>query len=211
MYLLIEKTIQEFLEEISSISPAPGGGSVAALGGALSASLLSMVSKLSIGKKKYPQLENEMIECLAESEDLRKSMTSSVDEDTAAFNELMAAYKVNKTCLKYDNHRAGGDREALRRTINVPLKVAKGCATLLKLANMVASKGNKNAISDTGVAALMAYAALQGAIYNVRINLLNIKDSGFKSRTYYMINQLMKEGEDYYNKALITIEVELRG
>jgi formiminotetrahydrofolate cyclodeaminase len=173
------KTIKAFLDELASSSPAPGGGSVAALSGALGAGLVSMVCALTIGKKKYADVEGEMKKIQAQSEALRGQFTSLVDSDTQAFNKVMEALALPKETDPQRALRAAAIRAATKEAALVPLEVMKHCIDALALAQSVAASGNANSVSDAGVAALMLNAACEGAALNVKINLNGLDDADF--------------------------------
>jgi formiminotetrahydrofolate cyclodeaminase len=201
--------VRTFLEELASDSPAPGGGSVAALCGALSASLLSMVSNLTIKNERFSHSKEDMKQCLAESQRFKEDMIEAVDDDTEAFYELMSAYK-----SKVKNSKSGTDREyviqkALQRTIDVPLRVAKVSVALLKLALEISRKGIPGAITDTGVAALVADTGLKGAIYNVQINLRSLHDADLKHELEETVQGLLREGESYRNDIMAQVRDKL--
>jgi Methenyl tetrahydrofolate cyclohydrolase len=177
--MLTEKAVTKFLDELASNSPAPGGGSVAALSGALGAALTSMVANLTIGKKKYLDVEAEMTSIRAKSEELRKAFTSIVDQDTEAFNKVMEAFGLPKDNDDQKALRSAAIQEATKEASLIPLRVMKLVVDSLALAKIVAEKGNSNSISDAGVAALMLYAASEGAALNVYINLGSINDQDF--------------------------------
>lgn len=174
-----KRTVTSFLDELASSSPAPGGGSVAALSGALGAALTSMVCNLTIGKKKYADVEVEMKKILFQSEALRKQFTELVDKDTVAFNKVMEAYGLPKDTDPQKALRAAAIRGATKEATLVPLEVMKHCIDALALAQEVAAKGNANSVSDAGVSGLMLHAACQGAALNVRINLAGLDDAEF--------------------------------
>lgn len=174
-----KKTLHAFLDELASPSPAPGGGSVAALSGALGAALTSMVCNLTIGKKKYAEVEDELKRVRQQSEDLRGQFTMLIDRDTAAFNKVMEAYGLPKDTEPQKALRSAAIREATKEATLVPLEVMKHCIDALALAQQVASKGNASAVSDAGVSALMLNAAAAGAALNVRINLNGLDDPDF--------------------------------
>ncbi len=176
--MLVDKTLREFTVELASSSPAPGGGSVAAICGSLSAALTAMVSNLTIGKEKYSAYDNEMKAMRSESEQLRIQLLSLVDEDTEAFNKVMAAFKLPKG----SNERKAALQGAFKGAASVPMRTAHLCYRSMELASVAAKKGNKNSITDAAVAALVAHAGLQGALLNVRINLSSIKDGEFVSK-----------------------------
>lgn len=174
-----KKTVAAFLDELASSSPAPGGGSVAALSAALGAALTSMVCNLTIGKKKYADVEADMKKVLAQSEDLRSQFKALIDKDTAAFNKVMEAYGLPKETEPQKALRSAAIREATKEATLVPLEVMKHCIDALALAQQVASAGNVNSVSDAGVSALMLHAAAEAAALNVRINLNALDDAEF--------------------------------
>jgi formiminotetrahydrofolate cyclodeaminase len=177
--MLTTKTVKSFLDELASKSPAPGGGSVAALAGAMGSALISMVCNLTIGKKKYANGEAEIKSTLERSEELRKQFTLLVDKDTEAFNKVMEAYSLPKDSDDQKALRSSAIQASTKDATLVPLEVMKHVIDGLALTRVVAEKGNDNSISDTGVSALMFYGALEGAALNVKINLGSIKDSEF--------------------------------
>jgi formiminotetrahydrofolate cyclodeaminase len=174
-----KKTLVAFLDELASSSPAPGGGSVAALAGALGAALTAMVCNLTIGKKKYAAVEGEMKKILAQAEKMRGLFTALIDEDTRAFNKVMEAFSLPKDTEPQKALRSAAIREATKEATNVPLEVMKHCIDALALTQQVAASGNVNSVSDAGVSAYMLHAAVEAAALNVRINLNNLNDSEF--------------------------------
>ncbi len=173
------KTLNAFLDELASSSPAPGGGSVAALAGALGAALTSMVCHLTMGRKKYADVEGDMKRVLEQSEQLRAQFTELIDRDTLAFNKVMEAFGLPKDTEPQKALRSVAITEATKEATLVPLEVMKHCIDALALAQTVALKGNPNSLSDAGVSALMLHAALEGAALNVRINLNGLNDPEF--------------------------------
>lgn len=168
-----------FLDELASDSPAPGGGSVAALGGALGGALVTMVSGLTIGREKYKDNWAEMESVRESSEKLRARLVSLMNEDTEAFNSLMAAMKLPKGTDEEKAARRNAMEEATKKATLVPLETLECCAQIAELANRAMKSGNPNAASDAGSAAFMAVAGGNAAAYNVRINLPGIKDEAF--------------------------------
>lgn len=177
--MLVKKTVNGFLDELASSSPAPGGGSVAALAGALGAALTAMVCNLTIGKKKYAHVDAEMKRILKEAEELRSRFTGLVDKDTEAFNKVMEAFGLPKENDAQKALRDAAIAAATKEATMVPLEVMKHCIDALALAQNVAANGNKNSVSDAGVSALMLHAACEGAALNVRINLNGLSDQEF--------------------------------
>ncbi|MCZ6775775.1 MAG: cyclodeaminase/cyclohydrolase family protein [Ignavibacteria bacterium] len=190
--MLTRKTIDEFLDVLASSLPAPGGGSVAALSGALGAALTSMVANLTIGKKKYVDVEADMKKVLREAENLRAKFTSLVEKDTQAFNKVMEAFGLPKETEDQKALRSAAIDEVTREATLVPLEVMKHCIDALALAQEVASKGNRNSISDAGVSALMLHAACEGAALNVKINLNTLSDTDFVGWKSEELKSLLK-------------------
>ncbi|MDG6225058.1 MAG: glutamate formimidoyltransferase [Candidatus Thermoplasmatota archaeon] len=178
---LASSKIDSFLKELSSESPAPGGGSVAALSGALGASLLEMVCKLTLSKKKYENVWPSMKDISREMSRARSDLTDLIDEDTEAFNKVIAAFKLPKDREEDKIKRSAAIQEAYRHAIDVPLRTLKICHAVISRANDVAKEGNVNSVTDAGVAAEMAYAGIHGAILNVKVNLGSVKDEGYKA------------------------------
>jgi len=177
-----DKTLADFLNELASNSPAPGGGSVAALSGALGAALTSMVCNLTIGKKRYLEVSEEISNVLKKSESLRKTFAELIDKDTEVFNKVMEAYGLPKDTDVQKDERRKAIEEATKQATAVPLEVIRNCLRALELTRVVAQKGNRNSISDAGVAALILKTASDGAALNVRINLNSINDKNFEAQ-----------------------------
>ncbi|MCD6542630.1 MAG: cyclodeaminase/cyclohydrolase family protein [Thermoplasmata archaeon] len=193
---LIEMKLKDFIEELSSDSPAPGGGSVAALAGALSSALSSMVCNLTIGKEKYKDVEYDMEKILDRVEDIRERFMELIDRDTEAFNRVMEAFKLPKNTEEEKKIRKEKIQDALKGAALVPLETARMCAEMIELCKEIAEKGNKNSITDVGVAAIMAKAGLESAILNVKINLKSINDENFIESLLYEIDILKNNIEE---------------
>ncbi len=193
---LIEMKLKDFIEELSSDSPAPGGGSVAALAGALSSALSSMVCNLTIGKEKYKDVEYDMEKILDRVEDIRERFMELIDRDTEAFNRVMEAFKLPKSTEEEKKIRKEKIQDALKGAALVPLETARMCAEMIELCKEIAEKGNKNSITDVGVAAIMAKAGLESAILNVKINLKSINDEKFIESLLYEIDALKNNIEE---------------
>jgi formiminotetrahydrofolate cyclodeaminase len=181
--MLSDETVNEFLSKLASKSPTPGGGSVAALSGALGAALTSMVCNLTVGKKKYLEVTEELSDVLKGSEELRQVFTELIEKDSDAFNKVMEAYSLPKDTEANKEERSRAIEEATKQATSVPLEVIRNCQRALRLGKVVAEKGNRNSISDAGVAALMLNAASEGAALNVLINLGSINDREFVTHT----------------------------
>jgi len=189
---LASMKVNGFLSELASNSPAPGGGSVAALAGGLGAALASMVCNLTIGKEKYTDVQDEIKETLKKSEKLRKDLTKLIDKDTEAFNDVMKAFKMPKETEEQKKKRSAAIQVGYKTAAKVPLETAKTCEKILDVAMVVAKKGNQNSITDAAVSALMAQAGVESAILNVKINLGSIKDEKFVKKISSEINSLQK-------------------
>lgn len=179
---LLKLNLREFANELSMDSPAPGGGSTAALCGALSSSLSSMVSNLTVGKKGYESVQTEMNKLSITAQALKDDLLKAIDQDTLAFNKVMSVFKLPKKTDKQKIKKSAAIEEALKEATLIPFQVLKNCVNALELAKNVALNGNKNSISDAGVAGLTAQAGAEGAYYNIVINLPEIQDIEFKSK-----------------------------
>ncbi len=198
--MLIRLSVEDFNRELGSNSPAPGGGSVAALSGALGAELIAMVCSLSIGKKGYEAYQAELEAALPKAEALAKSLLRRVDLDTEAFNDVMAAFRMPKETEEAKNTRLEAIQRGYKQAIQSPLGIARECLEALKIAENLLGKSNKNALSDLGVAALQTHAGLEGAIMNVKINIPSIKDEKFVKETTSEVSMLVAKGADLKNK-----------
>lgn len=194
--MLKDLTVAQFGEVLGSSSPAPGGGSVAALSGMLGANLLSMVCRLTIGKKGYEAQEGEASSVLGESDRLGQSLLRHIDLDTEAFNEVMAAFKLPKASEDEKAARTAAIQQGYKSAIQSPLAIARDCLEVLQLAERLLGRSNTNALSDLGVAGQQAFAGLEGALMNVRINLPSIKDADFVTQTIGEIDSLASDGRE---------------
>jgi len=207
--MLTERTVSQFLDELASHSPAPGGGSVAALSGAVGAALTSMVCNLTIGKKKYADVQEEISAVLDQSERLRRELTELIDKDTDAFNMVMAAFGLPKSNEKEQTDRNAAIQEATKQATLVPLSVMSLCEQSLHLAATVAAKGNRNSASDAGVSALMLQAGCAGAGLNVRINLGGITDAVFVQQISAKYKEISRQVEMLTRDVLREVEKTL--
>lgn len=188
--MLKDMTIKEFIYETASDSPAPGGGSIAALSAASAAALIEMVANLTIGKKGYEQVEEEMKELKGVAGEYKERFVNYIDEDSDSFNKIMDAFKLPKSTEEEKKARTKVIQEGFKGAATVPLNVAKDAFKLLALAEKVIEKGNKNAVTDGAVAAMSARTAVHSALYNVKINLGSIKDEKFVNDTKKKIEEL---------------------
>jgi formiminotetrahydrofolate cyclodeaminase len=208
--MITKRTLAAFLDELASPSPAPGGGSVAALAGALGAALTSMVCNLTIGKKKYAAVEADMKKILNRAEALRAQFTGLVDKDTAAFSKVMEAYGLPNESEPQRALRSVAIAEATKEATLVPLEVMKHCIDALALAQEVAAQGNRNSVSDAGVSAVMLHAACQGAALNVKINLNGLSDAEFVGWKTDEVESLLKTSTMMVDETLEMVSEKIR-
>ena len=213
MSLLMDMTLRDYSDVLASSEPAPGGGSTAALSGVLGAALTMMVVNLSVGKKNYESL-NEKIKAkfMEEAENvkaLQKELSGLVDEDTKAFNKFMEAVKLPKDTEEQNQLRAEKMQEASLYALQVPMKTAECCFRLLENQGNIARYGNRNAVSDVGVGALLALSGLEGAILNVNINLSGISDEAVRSEAYDKCRRLSVEGRKLHSEILDIVNLRI--
>lgn len=185
------ETIGKFLDELASNAPTPGGGGAAALSGAMGAALVSMVCNLTIGKKNYEAVSEDLKKTLARAEELREALTKGIDEDVVAFNTLMGAYGLPKATDEEKAVRTAAIQEALKAATLAPLATCKVCYEVIALSKEAADKGNLGVISDAGVAVLAANAGLRSCALNVFINAKSIKDRDFAETQLAEVNALL--------------------
>lgn len=180
---LMDKSCKDFLTELASKAPTPGGGGAAALAGAIAAALTSMVANLTLGKKKYAEVEGKIKPILLSAEILRTRMEALVAADAAVFDGFMKAYKMPHNSEEEEEERSGAIEVAAYDAAEVPLKIAESCMEVLEIAAQIVLIGNKSAVTDATVAAFLARAALRSACYNVQSNLLLIRDKEYVTKT----------------------------
>ena len=190
-----EKSVELFLDELASRQATPGGGSAAAVMGAQSAALISMVCNLTIGKPKYAEVEDDMQLLLSQAEALRTELTGMIKADVDVFDKLMATYGLPKETDEEKAARSTQIQEVLKEATIVPLDCAKACAKAIRLSRVAAEKGNTGVISDAGVAVMAGYSALKSAALNVYINAGSIKDKAFADEKLAELEQVMNGTE----------------
>jgi formiminotetrahydrofolate cyclodeaminase len=178
----LESSVDDFLLQLASSAPTPGGGSAAAVMGAMGAALVSMTCNVSIGKKGYEAVEADLLAVRNSSEIWRLRLAAMVAEDVAAFDGLMAAYKLPKATDDDKARRSAAIQESLVRATEVPLDCARACAAVIALARRAAEHGYKGVISDAGVGVLAAHGALRSAALNVYINAPALTDRASADR-----------------------------
>lgn len=207
--MLIDKSIVEFLAELKSDSAAPGGGSAAALAGAIGAALGIMVGNLTVSSAKFEAAHEEGRKLIADLEKCLAALEKYIDEDTKAFNTVIKAYKLPKSTEEEKFGRSSAIQEALKGASNLPLKVANTCLEVLELSGKMLAIGNTNAASDAAVAGRMAQAAMWSAIYNVRINLGSIKDMDFVAGLKGNIEDIVVRSEVLMAQLIKTVDEKI--
>lgn len=202
--MIKDQSVQTFLDQLASKASTPGGGSAAAIMGAMGAALVSMVCNLTIGKKGYEQVEADLKAALSRAEALRAELTDMIRADVEVFNQVMAAYGLPKDTDQQKSKRAEVIQKALKAATDVPLGCARACARVIDLCKPVAEQGNKNVISDAGVAVLAAQAALRSAALNVYINAPGIKDRAFADGRLAELEGILK-GRDALTEEIYKI------
>lgn len=186
--------LDSWLEELASPAPAPGGGSAAALAGALAAALVAMVSRITSSRKAYAAVASEFAQIAEEADSLRLKLRELVDRDARAYESVLAAYRLPKETEEEKRRRLDEIDRALLQAAEVPLETARAAAAVLRLARRCAEAGHRSAAADSGVAALLAEAALRGAVYNVEVNVGSLSDPAKGEQWSQVARQLDIEG-----------------
>jgi methenyltetrahydrofolate cyclohydrolase len=199
--MIKQSAIDKFLDELASQNATPGGGSAAAIIGAMGAALVAMVCHLTIGKKRYAEVEDEMRALLARAEALRHKLTSMIEDDVKAFDAVMGAYGLPKETDAEKASRSAAIQEALKLATDVPLRCCHAAREVIDLAAVASAKGNLGVISDAGVAVLAAYAALRSAALNVYTNVKLISDKAFADAKLKELEMLLSGAEGVTEEA----------
>jgi len=200
--MLANMTLEEFAASLSAGTPTPGGGSAAALAGALSASLVQMVCDLTLGREPYKAHEETVRSIRQRAEALRRDLLVLVDRDAEAYDGVIKAIRLPKGSEAEKLARAAAISRANLFATETPLAVAEACAALLTMSTEMAYKGNPNAVSDAGTAALLAYAGLRGGVLNVRINLKGIGDDERAAKARERVRRLEVDAERLREESL---------
>jgi methenyltetrahydrofolate cyclohydrolase len=190
--MVTQSSVEKFLDDLASGQPTPGGGSAAAIMGAMGAALVSMVCNVTIGKKGYEAVEAEMQAVREESEKVRRRLTAMVTEDITAFDSIMAAYKLPKASDDEKARRAAAIQAGLRRATETPMDCARACAEVIALSRRASEHGYLNVISDGGVGVLAGYTGLRSAALNVYINAPALKDRVFAEAATAELEKLVE-------------------
>jgi len=187
-----DKRIRDFAEETAAPTPTPGGGSVAAVCGAVSAALARMVAGLAIGKDDYRDSQDELLRIQEAGRSLQDRLLALADEDSAAYDTVASALKLPKATPEDKKRRSEALQLALKKAAEVPLSTMERCNDVIELSKRALEKGSKSAFTDAGSAALIAHAALEAAALNVKVNMLSIKDEAFCGKTRASMDSMLK-------------------
>jgi len=193
--MLKDTSIELFLDDLASRKPTPSGGSAAAVMGAMGAALVSMVCNLTIGRTQYRDFEEELKSVLTKAEELRRDLIKMIEEDMQAFDAVMRAYRMPRLTKDETATRAQVIQTALKTATLVPMRCCRACGEVIILGRVVGDKGNRNVVSDAGVATVAAYAALRSAALNVFTNAKVITDRIFAEKQLVELEQLLSEAD----------------
>ena len=200
--MYVKGPIIDFLDKLASSSPEPGGGSASALAAAIGAALVSMVANLTTGKEKYAGVQDRIEKLVADSEKVRGRLQELIQEDTEVYGVLAKAFKMPRGTDGDKAARNDAIQAACKEATMVPYAIAEQCLEVAKLSEVAADIGNVNAVSDAGVAVLLADAAAQCAALNVKINLGTIKDTAFNEEKWTGIQDILSRAAELKDKVV---------
>ncbi|MFA5535541.1 MAG: cyclodeaminase/cyclohydrolase family protein [Bacillota bacterium] len=206
---IFDSSLKQVLEASASDAPTPGGGSVSAMVASFGVAMVSMVGNLTVGKEKYKDVEPQTKELLAKTEDLLLKLEKLVADDMKVFGKFMDALKLPRETDEEKSRRAQKMQEALKAATDTPMEIARVCLDGLVLAEELSLYGNKGAISDVGVAAYVAEAALNSVLLSVDINLPGIKDADYVDRIQAEKYALIVQARDLKEKAVAQVRERL--
>ena len=206
---LADRSVRDFLEAVASSTPTPGGGSVAALSGALSAALSRMVFALAIGKQGYENVEEELRRLETRGQELQQRLLRLVDEDAAAYDAVVAAVRRPRTTETEREARVNAIQSAYLHATEVPLDTMEACSEALEIALVAAEKGNRSAVTDAGVAALLAQAGVRGASLNARINLAALRDHAVRAQLEERLAAIIEQADKIGQEVTALVEGRL--
>ncbi|HHH82473.1 MAG TPA: methenyltetrahydrofolate cyclohydrolase [Chloroflexi bacterium] len=198
-----------FLDRLAEGTPTPGGGSAAAHAGAMGAALVAMVGRLTLGKKKYAEVQEQMEQLVQRAEALRRHLQEAVELDAQAFEGVMQAFRMPKGTEAEKQARREAIEQATHKAAEVPLQVCRWCAEVVAMAADAAALGNRNAVSDAGSGAAMAGAGFQAAAYNVRINATSVSDRKAAQRWLEELEHLEAEVAEQGKRVRATLDQAL--
>ena len=209
MYL--DRPLKDFIKDTSSRTPTPGGGSVAALVGALGSSLLTMVGNFTLGKEKFSSVQEEVEKLIQEIDFFTLRLSRLIQEDISAYQEFSRALSLPKNTSQERETRKEALQLTLKRAARVPLNTSECCFKLLKIASRLLIIGNPNLISDVGVGAILAQASLESAALNVEINLSSIKDPEWVEEKRKSLELLLNQGRELTHEILDKVRTKITG
>ena len=204
------ESCRTFVEVLASNAPAPGGGGAAALVGALGTALGNMVGSLTVGKKTYADVEDEIIECKKEADEIAKEFLELMDKDAEAFEPLSRAYGLPKSTPEEIAEKEEIMENALNVACGVPIEIMKTCARGIDLVEVFAAKGSRIALSDAGVGATLLKSAMQGASLNVYINTKSMKDRKRAEEFNQLADSLREEYEAKADRIFAEVSSRIR-
>ena len=207
--MLTDLTVKDFLNKVAGSDPVPGGGSIAALNGALASALAAMVANLTIGKKKYAEVQEDMLAIAQEAEGLMTAFTTDIDRDSDAYDRVFACFKMPKDTDEEKAARSAAIQEATKYAAQVPLEVARRACALMPRIAEVARRGNQNAVTDACVAMMSARNAVLAALLNVRINLSSLKDQALVARLQAEADELEQQATAREQELLAEVKTML--
>ncbi len=203
------ESYDSFIERLASSSPAPGGGAASAMVSIVASSLNQMVASLTQGKKKYAEHEAEMAGIVEKSRNVESDLRSLMKEDEDAFNKIIEAMRMPKESDEEKEARRNAMQKAMRGAAKTPWKIAASAREVLELSKKLAEHGNKNAITDAACSALFAHAAIHGALYNVRINLLSIRDEEFVKEERTKLSLFLEDCDRIKSQVIRLVDTEI--
>lgn len=205
--MLVDMNVKSFLDKTASKAPVPGGGSVAALSSSLATALTMMVGNLTIDKEGYEEVQEEMKKLVESLEDSMSEFVELIDKDANSFDSVIEAFKMPKDTEENQKKRSEKIQEGMKYAAKVPLEVAKKTSLLFDYIELVIEKGNKNAVTDGAVAAMMARTAILSALFNVKINLGSIKDEAFVKEYTAKVKDLEKMATEKEQELLAKVDL----
>ncbi len=207
--MIKQLTLEQYLDDLGAKKSTPGGGSTAAICGAMGAALLGMVAHYTLGKKGYEAVQDEFAQILKRAEALREAMQQGIQDDIDAFNQVMNAYRLPKGSAVEQEQRTDAIQRALKQATDTPMECARLCRETMELCQPSAEKGSKAVISDVGVAVASAYAGLKSAVLNVQINIGSIKDTTFVNQRQQTMAKLLNGADALLDSVYTTTQSRL--
>lgn len=205
--MLGDKSVKDFLKETASKEPVPGGGSVAALSAGIASALTEMVANLTVGKKGYEDVQDEMEAIIKIVEEKREEFVADIDRDAEAFNKVMEAFRLPKNSDSEKETRKLAIQDSFKHAANVPFEIAEKSFSIMESIEKVVEKGNQNAVTDGAVAAMMTRTAVLSALYNVKINLGSIKDEAYVNKLTKEVNDLERRVKEVEERILQKVQL----